>query len=83
SMMARDCSVTEADRARVEASSDQVVQTGPGSSFRRRQSAYVDRLSVAIANANRLWRRYYGPNGEQNLQTELQTESKKAAPKGG
>lgn len=47
------------------------------------QSAYVDRLSVAIANANRLWRRYYGPNGEQNLQTELQTENKKAAPKGG
>lgn len=43
------------------------------------QSAYVDRLTVAIAKAERLWARYYGPNEEQMLQTG----KKKATPKGG
>ncbi|MDX2334569.1 hypothetical protein [Brevundimonas vesicularis] len=47
------------------------------------QSAYVDRLTVAIASGERLWARYYGENREQNLQTSMQTENKKATPKGG
>lgn len=47
------------------------------------QSSYVDRQTVAIANAERLWARYFGPNGEQALQTDLQTRNKKAAPEGG
>lgn len=37
------------------------------------QSAYVDRASVAFANATRLWNRFYGPDSEQKLQTALQT----------
>jgi integrase len=37
------------------------------------QGAYVDRQAVAIANAERLWSRFYGPQGEQKLQTDLQT----------
>jgi integrase len=37
------------------------------------QGAYVDRAAVALANANRLWERFYGPNSEQKLQTGLQT----------
>lgn len=47
------------------------------------QASYVDRQTVAIANAERLWARYFGPDGEQVLQTDLQTRNKKAAPKGG
>lgn len=47
------------------------------------QSAYVDRLTVAIASADRLWARYYGTQGEQVLQTGLQTKNKKATPKDG
>lgn len=37
------------------------------------QGAYVDRRTVAMANANRLWGRFYGPNRERSLQTTLQT----------
>lgn len=37
------------------------------------QSSYVDRRTVAIENAKRLWARYYGPNAERSLQTALQT----------
>lgn len=37
------------------------------------QGAYVDRQTVAIANAKRLWARHYGPDREQELQTPLQT----------
>lgn len=40
------------------------------------QGAYVDRQAVAIANANRLWVRSYGPNRERELQTALQTDRK-------
>jgi len=39
------------------------------------QGAYVNRQTVAIANAERLWERSYGPNSEQKLQTGLQTGS--------
>jgi len=39
------------------------------------QGAYVDRAAVALASANRLWERFYGPNSEQKLQTGLQTGS--------
>lgn len=38
------------------------------------QSAYVDRATVAKANAERLWNRSYGPNREHTLQTDLQTD---------
>lgn len=37
------------------------------------QGAYVDRIIVAKANAERLWSRWYGPEREQKLQTGLQT----------
>lgn len=37
------------------------------------QGAYVDRQAVAIANAKRLWGRFYGPDREQKMQTGLQT----------
>ncbi|WP_426041092.1 tyrosine-type recombinase/integrase [Brevundimonas sp. TWP2-3-4b1] len=37
------------------------------------QGAYVNRHTVAIANANRLWSRHYGPNSDRILQTGLQT----------
>lgn len=47
------------------------------------QSAYADRLMVAIANAERLWARCCGPDGERAMQTDLQTRNKKAARKGG
>ncbi|PZT99885.1 MAG: hypothetical protein DI624_04220 [Brevundimonas sp.] len=47
------------------------------------QSAYIDRIAVAIANAERLWTRWYGSNEERDLQTAVQTADKKAAPKGG
>jgi len=39
------------------------------------QGAYVNRATVALANAHRLWERSYGPNREQHLQTGLQTGS--------
>lgn len=47
------------------------------------QSAYIDRTPVAVANAQRLWERFYGSNVERHLQTDLQTRNKKATPKGG
>lgn len=37
------------------------------------QAAYIDRATVAKANAERLWDRFYGPDREQTLQTGLQT----------
>lgn len=39
------------------------------------QGAYVDRQTVAIANAERLWARFYGPNRERALQTSMQTDA--------
>lgn len=43
------------------------------------QGAYVDREAVAIRNAERLWARYYGPNRERDLQTDVQTADQSGA----
>lgn len=45
------------------------------------QSSYVDRETVAIQNATRLWARFYRPKRERNLQTDLQTAPKGKVPK--
>lgn len=44
------------------------------------QGAYVHRAAVALANAERLWQRHYGPNGEHILQTAVQTAQGSSRP---
>lgn len=43
------------------------------------QGAYVDRETVAIQSATRLWARFYGPKRERGLQTALQTAGRGVA----
>ena len=45
------------------------------------QSSYVDRESVALQNATRLWARFYGPKAERARQTARQTDGKSASAK--
>lgn len=45
------------------------------------QSSYVDRESVAIQNATRLWARFYGPKAERARQTARQTDEPGAVAK--
>lgn len=45
------------------------------------QSSYVDRESVAVQNATRLWARFYGPKTERSRQTARQTDARSVAAK--